>query len=619
MSRIALLIANATYANLPELECCGEDLAAIEGMLHATGRYDLVRTLQDGSADAIKSAIREALVGDLDEVFFYFSGHGVQINREFYFCAADFQKSDSEATGLSNGELHAMLRANNPETVIKVIDACSSGALLIKSDGGFLPTHKEGLKNLIQISSCLDVQSSITGQPLSEFTKSFCQACLRKEQGPVFYTDIISALRDDYLDNNNQTPHFTSQGTGREVFVEDASVLAAFRRVFETRWLSASAAGGTGPERTQGAAPSAPVEKPPAGPAGGPKALVPFWQRLFEVGEIGIDLGTANTRIVLPRLGIVLDEPSLLAFEPMSGWKRVKAVGRELESMQSAREESVTTIRPLREGFIDEFDAAVQMVKHFLGQVRAAHVLPRRLDVIVSTPAGATPVERRALDDVVALATDARSVRLVEAPMAAAIGADMPVTTQISSMVVDIGAGKTDIGILSSRGLAYRRRLQTGGHAMDQAILDAIRTGHGLQIDLEMAERIKNQVGSARRPENGEQLHVYVKGHHLAYSSPMEIAISLKQVADALAETVGTILEAIRVALANSPARHSAHIIDQGIGLTGGAALLKDLAEVVHDETGLPVYVADDALTCVAKGIGEILDNPALRTVLITA
>ena len=236
MSKIALLIANATYLNLSALECCRADLRTMEELIQTTGRYSSVHTAEDLDADSLKSMIRSALGpsdgSEVEEIFFYFSGHGAIVGAEFFYCSTNFDAARPNETGLSNSELHTLLRSAEPDTVIKVVDACSSGTLLIKSDGGFLPVHKDVFKNIIQISSCLDAQNSLAGDPLSEFTQSFCAACLRKSEGPVYYTDIINSLRDDFIGNDNQTPHFVSQGTGREILTDDVKKLESFRIKF---------------------------------------------------------------------------------------------------------------------------------------------------------------------------------------------------------------------------------------------------------------------------------------------------------------------------------------------------------------------------------------------------
>ncbi len=231
MGNIAIVIGNSEYQSSPNLECCLADVTAISGLLNATNKYDSVKTLTNKKAADLKDAIRTFLedAGVVKELFFYFSGHGCQKSDEFFFNATDFDAARPNETGLSHSELHTLLKATNAELVVKVVDACSSGTLLLKSDGEFLPEPKEGFNSLIQIASCLDNQSSLTGDPLSDFTDSFYGAALSKRTGAVYYSDIINALRDQYLDNDTQTPHFVTQGTGREVFADSADRLNLLR------------------------------------------------------------------------------------------------------------------------------------------------------------------------------------------------------------------------------------------------------------------------------------------------------------------------------------------------------------------------------------------------------
>lgn len=239
MTNIAILVGNSTYQRQSTLDCCHNDLAAMAGLLEATGRYANVATIEDTRADDLKTKIREALAKHEahSEIFFYFTGHGMASDTDFYLCATDFDENRPNETGLSNSELYELLRTASPELVVKITDACNSGTLLIKASGELLQPRKTGLKHIIQISSCLESQSSLAGTPLSAFTERFCLASLRKTSGPVYYSDIINTLRDDYLNNGLQTPHFVSQGTGREFLVEDGKILSTYRSSFATTWL----------------------------------------------------------------------------------------------------------------------------------------------------------------------------------------------------------------------------------------------------------------------------------------------------------------------------------------------------------------------------------------------
>ncbi|HWX82787.1 MAG TPA: caspase family protein [Xanthobacteraceae bacterium] len=231
MTNIAILVGNTAYQNLNKLECCHEDVVAIKELLDATESFAGIEVIENANASELKDAIRNFVdkYPSADEIFFYFTGHGLQHEAEFFFCAKNFDSKRPNETGLSNDDLHTLLKHAKAELIVKVVDACSSGALLVKSDFGFLPVQKNGFKHLIQIASCLDSQTSLTGHPLSPFTEKFRAAALRKEVGPVYYTDIIDTLRDEYLGNNLQTPHFVSQGTGRELFVDNGRRLDDLR------------------------------------------------------------------------------------------------------------------------------------------------------------------------------------------------------------------------------------------------------------------------------------------------------------------------------------------------------------------------------------------------------
>lgn len=231
MANIAILIGNTSYQTLGRLDCCSADVLAMRELLDATGKFEHIEVIVDRDSSSLKECIRTAVdsVARAAEVFFYFTGHGYQSEADFFYCATDFTAKRPNETGLSNAELHTLLRSPEAELVVKVIDACNSGTLLVKSDDFSVVTAKQGFKNLIQIASCLDSQNSLAGEPLSPFTERFRAAALRKPEGVIYYADIINTLRDDFLENTAQTPHFVSQGTGREEFVADAQRLAALR------------------------------------------------------------------------------------------------------------------------------------------------------------------------------------------------------------------------------------------------------------------------------------------------------------------------------------------------------------------------------------------------------
>ena len=232
MTNVAILVGNTEYQSLGKLSCCHDDLLAMEKLLDATKKFPKIEVIENFDADALKSQLRTIVDTNspTGELFFYFSGHGCLHEDEFYCCATKFDLKRPNDTGISNNELHTILRLANPELVVKVIDACNSGTSLVKSDGESIFYREHQFKNLIQISSCLESQNSLPGEPLSVFTEKFRSSALRKERGAVYYTDIISSLRDEFLPNNDQIPFFVSQGTGREQFVHDASLMDALRK-----------------------------------------------------------------------------------------------------------------------------------------------------------------------------------------------------------------------------------------------------------------------------------------------------------------------------------------------------------------------------------------------------
>ena len=237
MANTAILVGNSRYRSLSELSCCHEDLLAMRELLEAAEKYSEIEVIEDTDADKLKSRMRAAIDKNQspEELFFYFTGHGCQQEDEFFYCATNFDSKRPNETGLSSNELHTLLRLANAQVVVKVIDACNSGTLLVKADGRFPSQHKHGFENLIQISSCLESQNSLTGEPLSIFTEKFRASALRKNEGVVYYTDIINILRDEFIQNNDQTPFFVSQGTGREQFVDDAKRLGNLRAKLTAR------------------------------------------------------------------------------------------------------------------------------------------------------------------------------------------------------------------------------------------------------------------------------------------------------------------------------------------------------------------------------------------------
>lgn len=339
----------------------------------------------------------------------------------------------------------------------------------------------------------------------------------------------------------------------------------------------------------------------------------------FMSHDMAIDLGTANTVVYLRGRGIVLNEPSVVAVETTNGVKRVKAVGDDAKLMMGKTPDSIQAIRPLRDGVIADIDVAEQMISHFIRKVHGGKSrFMRWPQIVICVPSGSTSVERRAIRDA-AQNAGASQVFLIEEPMAAAIGANMPVTEPIGSMVVDIGGGTTEVAVLSLRGLAYTTSVRVGGDKMDEAIVSYVRRHHNLLIGESTAERIKKDFGIATVPADGVGETIHIKGRDLVNGVPKEITITQANVAEALSEPIGAIVEGVRIALENTAPELAADIVDQGIVLTGGGALIRGLDDHLREETGLPVSVAEDPLSCVALGTGRAMEDPIYRGVLMTA
>jgi rod shape-determining protein MreB len=340
--------------------------------------------------------------------------------------------------------------------------------------------------------------------------------------------------------------------------------------------------------------------------------------RLFGLpsNDMAIDLGTVNTVVYLRGQGIVLNEPSVVAIETRDGVERVRAVGAEAKLMMGKTPEGIKTIRPMRDGVIADLDVAEQMIKVFIDKAHGgASRLPRHPEIALCIPSGATPVERRAIRQA-ATSAGAKKVYLIEEPMAAAIGAGLPVTEPVGAMIVDIGGGTTEVAVLSLRGLAYSTSARVGGDKMDEAIASAIRRKYNLMIGEATAERIKLEIGTAKMPEDGVGKVMRVKGRDLRAGVPTEIEVSEADIAASLADLVGQIVETVLTALEMTEPELAADICDQGIVMTGGGALLSRIDEVLSTATGLPVIVAENALTCVAIGAGRAMEEPIYQGVM---
>jgi rod shape-determining protein MreB len=338
----------------------------------------------------------------------------------------------------------------------------------------------------------------------------------------------------------------------------------------------------------------------------------------FLSSDIAIDLGTANTLVYVKGRGIILNEPSVVAISTVRGKAQVLAVGDEAKLMLGRTPGNIQAIRPLRDGVIADFEVAEEMIKHFIRKVhnRRSFASPQ---VIICVPSGSTAVERRAIKEA-AESAGARRVFLIEEPMAAAIGAGLPVTEPTGSMVVDIGGGTTEVAVISLGGIVYSRSVRVGGDKLDEAIIAYIRRHHNLLVGESSAERIKKSIGSAAPPEEGDGRLMEIKGRDLMNGVPKELIISERQIAESLAEPVAAIVEAVKVALEHTAPELAADIVDKGIVLTGGGALLSNLDHVLRYATGLPVSIADDPLSCVALGSGRALEEMrTLRNVVINA
>jgi len=332
--------------------------------------------------------------------------------------------------------------------------------------------------------------------------------------------------------------------------------------------------------------------------------------------DLAIDLGTANTLVYVKGKGIVLREPSVVAVRTDGNAKnRILAVGLEAKNMLGRTPGNIVAIRPMQDGVIADFEVTEAMLRHFIRQVhkRRSFVRPK---IIIAVPSGITPVEKRAVKES-AISAGAREVFLIEEPMAAAIGAGLPITEPVCNMVVDIGGGTTEVAVISLAGIVYSNSLRVAGNKMDDAIMQYIKRNYNLLIGERTAEIIKTSIGNAY-PDQAELESIEVKGRDLVSGIPKILAIDSEEIRGALSEQIDAILESVRIALEQAPPELAADIVDRGIVLTGGGALLKNLDKLLREETGLPISVAEDPLSTVALGCGKVLENSQLlREVLI--
>ena len=325
--------------------------------------------------------------------------------------------------------------------------------------------------------------------------------------------------------------------------------------------------------------------------------------------DLAIDLGTANTLIYVQGKGIVLNEPSVVAIRQEggpNGKKVIQEVGLAAKQMLGRTPGNITAIRPMKDGVIADFTVTEQMLKQFIKMVHPRSVLRPSPRIIVCVPCGSTQVERRAIRES-ALGAGASEVYLIEEPMAAAIGAGLPVSEATGSMVVDIGGGTTEVGVISLGGMVYKGSVRVGGDKFDEAIINYIRRNYGMLIGETTAEEIKKEIGSAF--PGSEVREKEVKGRNLAEGIPRSFTISSNEILEALTDPLNSIVSAVKSALEQTPPELGADIAEKGMVLTGGGALLRDIDRLLMEETGLPVIVADDPLTCVVRGSGRALEK----------
>jgi len=323
--------------------------------------------------------------------------------------------------------------------------------------------------------------------------------------------------------------------------------------------------------------------------------------------DLAIDLGTANTCVFVKGQGIVLNEPSVVAVKSDNkGSNRVLAVGNEAKKMLGRTPGNIVAIRPMKDGVIADFEITESMLRYFITQVHNSRRLVRPR-IIISVPTGITQVEKRAVKES-AQSAGAREVYLIEEPMAAAIGAHLPITEPTANMVIDIGGGTTEVAVISLAGIVYSKSVRVGGDKMDESILQHIKRKYNLLIGLGNAEIIKQKIGSAYPgPYDNEQIEV--KGQDLVSGIPQHITVNSEEIRKAISEQIDSVVQALHIALEQTPPELAADIVDRGIVLTGGGSLLKGLEQLLREETMLPITIVDDPLFTVVQGSGKVLDN----------
>lgn len=325
---------------------------------------------------------------------------------------------------------------------------------------------------------------------------------------------------------------------------------------------------------------------------------------MFFSKDLGIDLGTANTLVHMKGKGIVVCEPSVVAMnieknEPL-------AVGDRAKEMIGRTPGNIVAIRPLKDGVISDFNVTQKMLKYFINRALGSKLLFARPRVVICVPSGVTAVEERAVKEA-ALAAGAKDPIIMEEPMAAAIGAGLPVSEPTGNMIVDIGGGTTEVAVISMGGIVTALSIRVAGDEMDEAIIAYIKKNYNLSVGYQSAETIKKEIGAAYKPEKG--VTYTVKGRDLLTGLPKNVTITSEEIVEALSEPVTAIVEAVKACLEKTPPELAADIMDRGIILAGGGALLRNLDSLIADQTGIPVHIAEDPLTCVARGTGKVLEN----------
>ncbi|MGV0036508.1 MAG: rod shape-determining protein [Candidatus Azotimanducaceae bacterium WSBS_2022_MAG_OTU7] len=332
--------------------------------------------------------------------------------------------------------------------------------------------------------------------------------------------------------------------------------------------------------------------------------------------DLSIDLGTANTLIYVRDQGIVLNEPSVVAIRSSNNQKNVAAVGIDAKRMLGRTPKNITAIRPLKDGVIADFQVTERMLQHFINKVHENSFIRPSPRVLVCVPCQSTEVERRAIRESV-ISAGARDVRLIEEPMAAAIGAGLPIHEAIGTMVVDVGGGTTEIAVISLNGVVYAKSVRIGGDRFDEAITTYVRRTQGSQIGDATAERIKKEIGMAFPSQ--ELMELDVRGRHMSEGVPRSFTLNSNEILEALLEPLSVIVQSVKGALEKTPPELASDIAESGLVLTGGGSLLRGLDRLLSSETGLPVIVAEDPLTCVARGGGralELMDDRADSDIL---